>query len=80
MVKVGVADSSKYGAVVVVVLSMYDSDALCILTPPPTYLASVYPITRPTEIMTATETAEVVVLPMIIKNKKKIFQPSMVKY
>ena len=49
-------------------------------TDPPTYLAALYPNTRPMEIMTATETAEVVVLPMIIKNKKKIFQPSMVKY
>ena len=33
MVKVGIADSAKNVAVVVVVLSMYDSNALRILTP-----------------------------------------------
>ena len=78
MVKVGVADSAKSAAVVVIFLIMYDIDSLWILTPP-TYLTAVSPITGPMEMITEIETVEVVVPPMTIKKKKNSFQPSMVE-
>ena len=48
--------------------------------PPLTYLTAVSPITGPMKMITEIETVEVVVPPMTIKKKKKIFQPSMVEY
>ena len=85
MVKVGVVDSAKSSAVVVIVPIMYDSNYLWIPTPPPhthkhTCLTAVSPITGPMEMITEIETVEVGFPPMTIKKKKKIFQPSMVEY